>query len=254
MKKPNHVKERTDKPLAERYVSMSNALARSAQGLTLSEKRVVSIALAKTDSVSARDSVQAQWRNGWTVHLTAEEYANEFAITPDAAYLQLKKAGDNLMKRQVRTMTQTVKGMKEARTNWCGQCVYHHGEGWIEIAFTPQIAPHLLGLRKKFVSYRLEQAGALRSIYSWRLFECLKSWGDKGKWSPDIEDFCHAMDVPQSYQANFKDIRVRVLEPALKELREKDNAEITMTLRKSGRKVTGMTFTYRPNPQGQLEL
>jgi len=253
MKKANHIKERTDKPLAERYVSMSNALARSAQGLKLSEKRVVSMALAKTDSVPAKDAIQAQWKNGWTVHLTADEYANEFNIDARTAYDQLKDAADNLLKRQVRTMVQTVKGLKETKTNWCGQCTYHHGEGWVEIAFTPQIAPHLLGLRTKFVSYKLEQAGALRSIYSWRLFECLKSWGNKGKWSPDIDEFCHAMDVPKSL-TDFGQIRRRVVEPALKELREKDNQLIDLALIKSGRKVIKLKFTFRPNPQGALDL
>jgi plasmid replication initiation protein len=253
MKKINHVKERTDKPLAERYISMSNAIARSAQGLKLSEKRVVSMALAKTDSVPAKDAIQAQWKNGWTVHLTAEEYANEFNIDARTAYDQLKDAADNLLKRQVRTMTQTIRGLKETKTNWCGQCTYHHGEGWVEIAFTSQIAPHLLGLRTKFVSYQLKQASALRSIYSWRLFECLKSWGDKGKWSPEIEEFCYAMDIPKSF-SDFGQIRRRVIEPALKELREKDNQLIDLVLRKSGRKVIKLEFTCKPNPQGNLDL
>lgn len=253
MKKTKAVKERTDKPLAERYISMSNALARSAQGLSLSEKRAVSMALAKTDSVSGKDAVAAQFRNGWTVHLSAEEYAQEFGVSSDTAYEQLKTAADALLNRQVRTMTQTIKGLKEVKTNWCGQCTYHHGEGWVEIAFTHQISPHLLGLRSKFISYKLKQVGALRSIYSWRLFECLQSWGSKGMWSPDIEEFCHAMEVPKGL-ADFGQIRRRVIEPALKELREKDNQLIDLVLKKAGRKVTGLVFTYRPNPQGQLPI
>lgn len=248
------VVERTDKPLAERYVSMSNALARSAQGLTLSEKRVVALALAKSDSKSAADKTRAAFSGGWTVHLTAEEYASEFGLSAVVAYEQLKSAADNLLKRQVRTMTQTIKGIREVKTNWCGQCTYHHGEGWVEIAFTSQISPHLLDLKSKFTSYKLQQVSALRSIYAWRLFECLKSWGDKGRWSPDMDAFLHAMDVPMSYRSNFKDVRVRVIEPALKELRDKDNQLIELELKKAGRKVTGLVFTSRQNPQGQLEL
>lgn len=254
MKAKNHVAERTDKPIAERYVSMSNALARSAQGLTLSEKRVVAMALAKTDSVPTRDAVNAQFKNGWTVKLTAEEYVDVYGIDARTAYDQLKMAADKLLGRQVKTMQQTPRGLKETKTNWCGQCTYHHGEGWVEIAFTPQIAPHLLGLRSKFVSYKLKQVGALRSIYSWRLFECLQSWGDKGVWSPDIEKFNHAMEVPESLTVNFGMVRRRVIEPALKELREKDNMLIDLELKKAGRKVTGLVFKFKSNPQGSLDL
>jgi plasmid replication initiation protein len=112
----------------------------------------------------------------------------------------------------------------------------------------------LLDLKSKFTSYKLQQVSALRSIYAWRLFECLKSWGDKGRWSPDMDAFMHAMDVPMSYRSNFKDVRVRVIEPALKELRDKDNQLIELELKKAGRKVTGLVFTFRQNPQGQLEL
>ncbi len=254
MKAKNHVAERTDKPIAERYVSMSNALARSAQGLTLSEKRVVAMALAKTDSVPARDAINAQFKNGWTVKLTAEEYIEVYGIDKSLAYDQLKGAADKLLGRQVRTLQQTPRGLKEIKTNWCGQCTYHHGEGWVEIAFTPQISPHLLGLRSKFVSYKLKQASALRSIYAWRLFECLQSWGNKGIWSPDIEKFNHAMDVPKSFLANFGMVRRNVLEPALKELREKDNMLIELEIEKAGRKVTGLVFKFKQNEQRQLEF
>lgn len=249
----NHVPERTEKPLAERYVSMSNALARSAQGLKLSEKRVVAIALAKTDSVPARDAISAQFRNGWTVKITAEEYAETYGLDANTAYDQLKSASKDLFKRYITTMTKTPKGLKEVFTNWCGQCTYHHGEGWVEIAFTPQIAPHLLGLRTKFVSHKLKQVSALRSIYSWRLFDNLNSWGDKGSWAVDIEKFNRAMEVPKSTK-DFGQIRRSVLEPALKELRDKDNMLIDLEIKKSGRKVIGLVFKFSRNPQGTLDL
>lgn len=93
-----------------------------------------------------------------------------------------------------------------------------------------------------------------RSIYSWRLFECLQSWSNKGKWSPDMDEFLHAMEAPESCSKDFGNLRARVIEPALKELREKDNMEIELELKKAGRKVTGLVFTLRKNPQGKLEI
>ena len=47
--------ERTDKPLVERSVSMSNSLTRGAQNLNLSQKRLIALALAKTDSIPVLD-------------------------------------------------------------------------------------------------------------------------------------------------------------------------------------------------------
>ncbi|HAS87482.1 MAG TPA: RepB family plasmid replication initiator protein, partial [Candidatus Competibacteraceae bacterium] len=84
--------------------------------------------------------------------------------------------------------------------------------------------------------------------------ECLQSWKDKGRWSPSITEFHAAMDAPASCQANFKDLRIRIIEPAVKELREKDNLAVEWEPKKAGRKVTGLMFKFKPEPQGKLDL
>ena len=74
----------------------------------------------------------------------------------------------------------------------------------MEIRFSFEVAPHLLGLRSKFTSYKLKQAAALRSIYAWRLFECLQSWKAKGRWVVDVEEFNAIMEVPDSFRKIFE--------------------------------------------------
>ena len=247
----NSIPERTDKPIPDRYVNMSNALARSAQGLSLSEKRIISLGLAKTDSLPFFDAAKYQ-NTGFSIKLTAAEYAESYDVSAVTAYEQIKDGANVLMKREVRTLEQGRKGLIEKRMNWLSGVIYHHGEGWAEIHFTHFVTPHLLGLRSKFTSYKLKQASALRSIYAWRLFECLQSWADKGVWSPTVDVFNHAMETPESCLHNFGMMRRRVIEPALKELREKDNMLIEVELKKSGRKVTDLIFKFSKNPQSKL--
>ena len=132
---------------------------------------------------------------------------------------------------------------------------YHHGEAWAEFSFTAQIAPLLLALRgdkTPFTSYQLSRVSGLKSIHSWRLFECLLSWRVKRRWEPTIEEFCYTMDLPPSYQKDFGAIRRRVIGPAIEELIAKDNFLITLDLKKSGRKVIGLDFKFKENPQGRL--
>lgn len=242
---------RTDKPLLERHVSMSNVLARSAQGLKLSEKRVVALGLAKTDSMPAKDLIVAS-REGWKVKLTAQEYAETYEVDLTTAYEQLIQAGDVLMTRQVRRLVETRKGLTEVKSNWCTGVTYHDGEGWVEVRYSFEIAPYLLGLRAQFTTYKLKQASALRSIYAWRLFECLQSWKSTGRWAVAIDDFCDSMEAQPSHRANFGMLRRSIIEPALKELREKNKMDITCVQEKAGRKVTGLTFTFGESPQQKL--
>lgn len=67
-----------------------------------------------------------------------------------------------------------------------------------------------------------------------------------------IEEFWHATEATESYRANFQLLRKRVIEPAVKELTEKDNWLIEWEARKRGRKVATLLFKFKRNPQGSL--
>jgi plasmid replication initiation protein len=239
-----------DQPLVEMQVNMSNALTRSAHSLSLAEKRIVAACIAKTDQMP--NMAQIRQRGAWLVRLSAADYAEAFNVDMNTAYDQLQAASDNLFNRYIRTLRKTRKGIEEYKFRWIGGVRYHKGEGWVELDWWHEVVPHLFGLRAEFTSYKLQQASALRSAYSWRLFELLQSWQGKGRYQPTIEEFCLAMDVPEKYKKDFTDIRRRVIEPAVTELIEKNNMLITWATQNAGRKVVGLDFKFRENPQQQL--
>lgn len=236
--------------LSEMQVNMSNALTRSAHSLNLSEKRIIAACIAKTDQMPSMDDVKQ--RGAWLVRLSAIDYAATFDVDLNTAYEQLQAGAENLFKRYITTTRQTKKGPMVYRFVWVGGVKYHHGEGWIELDWFHEVVPHLFNLKPGFTKYKLKQASALRSAYSWRLFELLQSWQDTGRYEVSIEDFYLAMEVPESYQKNFRETRRRVIEPAVQELIEKNNMLITWTTQNAGRKVIGLTFKFQPNPQGSL--
>jgi plasmid replication initiation protein len=239
-----------DQSLAELQVNMSNALARSSHGLSLSEKRIVAACIAKTDQLPNMDIVRQ--RGAWLVRLSARDYAEAFDIDLNTAYDQLQSASENLFRRYVTTTRPTRKGPEVYKFVWVGGVRYHKGEGWVELDWWHEVVPHLFNLKGHFTKYKLKQASALRSPYSWRLFELFQSWQDEGRYQPTIEDFCTAMEVPASYLKNFKEVRRRVIEPAVQELIDKNNMLITWTTQNAGRKVIGLDFKFKPNPQQSL--
>lgn len=239
-----------EQPLAELQVNMSNALTRSAHSLSLAEKRIVASCIAKTDQIPSMAHIRQ--RGAWLVRLSAADYAETFGIDIDTAYTQLQDASKNLFKRYIRTTRKTRKGIEIYECRWVGGVRYHKGEGWVELDWWHEVVPHLFGLRAEFTSYKLKQASALRSAYSWRLFEVLQSWKNVGRYQPTIEDFCLAMDVPTAYAKDFTDIRRRVIEPAVRELVQKNNMLITWATQNAGRKVIGLDFKFQPNPQQSL--
>jgi plasmid replication initiation protein len=247
------VKERTDKPVEDRSVSTSNALARGAQGLTLAEKRIIALALAKTDSMPAQDLLFGQ-RVGWGVRLKASEYAETYEVDANTAYEQLKYAARTLLKRTWKAERMGKLGKIYREGNWVSVIEYCEGEGRVDISFTPEVAPHVLALRGEFTTYKLKQAAALRSIYAWRLFECLQSWRGKGIWKPSIDEFNTSMDAPESCRKDFGNLRMRIIEPAVREIREKNGLLVEWEAERAGRKVIGLVFKFERDPQGRLDL
>lgn len=242
-----HAKLTEGASLPEQFVTMSNALTRSAHGLSLAEKRVIAAAIAQLDSVRMNPSQPA------IVRISAHEFAETYGLSHVSAYEQLKAAAENLFERYVRAVENTRKGPKETKMRWVGRCSYHEGAGWIEIAFWHEILPHLVGLRGQFTTYKLAQAATMRSIYSWRLFEMFQQFKSTGFVRKTIEDFCFAMEAPPSCSNDFGQLRRRIIEPAVKELSEKDGYTVEWkAIREGGRKVTGLEFNFTINPQQKL--
>ena len=232
--------------LAKRQVNVSNDLVTAAHGLTLGEKRVVMGCVAQLDSLRLESG-------RYKVKMSALDFAATFKIEPQTAYEQLKAVSSRLYERSIKRVINTPKGKKISTHRWVSSVTYHEGEGWIELGFSHEATPYLVALRGCHTSYKLEQASALRSVYSWRLLEILMQFKGTGLVRTPIEDFYHAMEVPETYRKNFKDLRNRVIEPAVKELQEKDHWIIEWKgTKRGGRKITGLEFNFKRDPQQKL--
>ena len=173
-----------------RWITMSNALTRAAHGLTLAEKRIIAIAVS-----TLNPKVTLKLGQVPTTRILAADYAETFGVEAHTAYKQLQEAAKHLYARQVTfykpAYRRDGKPLPPTRIQmrWVGRATYQQGEGWIEVAWWPEILPHLTGLKKQFTSYQLKQTYALRSIYSWKLIELLMRFESTGWAEYTIEVF-----------------------------------------------------------------
>ena len=155
------------------------------------------------------------------------EYAETFGLSLDAAYQRLESGAEELQKPKLVVERPGRRGTVREVHSWVITGKYAKGEGMVEVRWHPDIVPFLFGLRKEFTTYKLKHAAAFRSIYSWRLFECLKSWQGAGRYSPTIEESQDVMEASPTYRANFKALRERIIEPAVKDLCEKNGLVVS---------------------------
>ena len=236
---------KTKQNVKRNNVVVSNSIARSAQGLSLVEKRILFCGIAKLGGINQE------------VKLTAEEYANTFDTDIKNAYGQLKNGADSFRKKYLRFQVRDGKAVGTAVVNWLQGYLYFDTEGYVKFRFSEYITPFLFELKKEFTKYQLKQATALRSVHSWRLLELFEQHSETDKdgfrWLKiTIEEFHHAMDVPESYKTTFGLLRKKVIEPAVKELQEKDLWTIKWSGIKRGRKVAMLEFKFKRDSQRSL--
>ena len=76
----------------------------------------------------------------------------------------------------------------------------------------------------------------------------------KGLLRISLDEFSDTVEAPPSFRANFSNMRRRVIEPAIREIEEKDGLKIQWKTKNAGRKVTGLEFTFPPEQQTALPL
>lgn len=243
-----------ERGMESRWVTMSNALARAAHGLSLAEKRIVMLGISRLDSTKPLPFGHVP-----TSRISAAEYAELAECEPQTAYEALKTAADTFFERKItfyepayRRDGKPLDKKTMTRMRWVGSAKYHDKEGWVELGWFPQLLPHLVDLKKQFTSYKLKQTSALRSVYSWKMLELLTRFESTGRAEYTIEDFCTAMEATEKQRANFAKIRTKIIEPAVKELTEKDGWLIDWTPVKAGRRVKALRFQFKRDPQGRL--
>ncbi len=251
----NYVPDSPDRQIGDRWIAMKNALTRAGHGLSLSEKRLVMLALSSLDSKATYIIGQVP-----TSRVTAADYAELYDVDPNTAYDQLQSAAKTLYNRSITIFEHSAKRKGRSlsstiRTDmrWVGRCKYHEGEGWVELGWWPELMPYVSKVvRGNFTSYQLKQASALRSVHSWRLLELLLRFESTGWAEYTVEDFATSMDATEKQRENFAAIRRKIIEPAVKELTEKDGWIIDWQPIKAGRRVAKLRFTFKRDPQERL--
>ena len=221
-------------------VSLANELVRAAHCLKLVEKRLLMLALTRIDSKQA-----ATGRNQ-SVTLSAADYLAEYDADKPSSYREIAAAVNSLDAARVR-FKDTAIG-EYGSIHWTTGARYKPKQGLFVISINGDLLPYLMDLKSHFTTYKLSRVSGFKSIYSWRLFELLMQFKQTGLLTILIDDFYHSMDAPESLRANFANLRNRVIEPAVKEIRTKDGLAVEWEAIKAGRKVKALKFTY-PNEQ-----
>lgn len=118
--------------------------------------------------------------------------------------------------------------------------------GYVQAKFNQEMSGFLLQLRQCFTQYNLMDYLTLPSLYSQRIFELLKSWGNMPEVVFSVAELHRLLDTPASFRLDFRQFRVYVLEKAHKDIHAKTQLRFEWEPVKVGRSVEAIRFLFGP--------
>jgi len=165
-------------------------------------------------------------------------------------YTNLKKAVGKLTEKIIWV---TLDNGDETVIRWIERPYINRKNGIVKIKLDELMRPYLLQLKEHFTAYNLYYTLAMKSKYSIRIYELLKSYENISKYTVNIAEL-KKMISAEKYEM-YKDFRVNVLDIALKEINDFSDIAVGYEVEKKGPKADKIIFKIKPkkNVKEQLE-
>ncbi len=219
-------------------VYKANALVEASYRLSLYEQRIVLACIAQ---VRRDESLTDQQL--YTV--SAQQIAEMTGTKLGTAYQNLKAASERLFERRV-TLHEPPNGKSGGKvrlTRWVQEVVYLEDQGTVSLRFSHPMVPYLSQLSAQFTRYALADVAKMTSAHAIRLYELLCQWRDAGKREVALTWFREALQLEDRY-GNIRDLKRRVIEPAVEQINEHSPMWVKWSQRKTGRRVSHLVFTF----------
>ncbi|MFP6860097.1 replication initiation protein [Pseudomonas sp.] len=226
--------------VTKRNVTKSNDLVIAAYKLTLNEQRLLLAAISQIDPRKPMPR---------PISITANEFAEQYQIPVKQAYEALKEASNALYERDIKTFD----GRFKSRFRWVDRVDYLEGGGETKLFFTIHVQPYLVHLNKRFTTYELKRVADLSSTHSIRLFEMLQQFRSTGFYTVSVDEFRELLELGPSYE-RYSNLKGKVIDPAIKELREKSGLDISLKTERKGRAINRLIFQFRDQEQMRLDF
>jgi plasmid replication initiation protein len=219
-------------------VYKSNQIIEASYRLSLNEQRVI---LACIGQVKSSEKLLVTDK----FELSAKDFAKLFSISEDRAYSELQSIAKTLYQRSVTIHNPDASRpkLKKLETRWISSIGYMPEEGKIILCFAQDMLPYLSELKGQFTKYELKHIGDMTSLYGIRVYELLMQWKTTGKREIEIDWLKQQLEIEDKYPS-IKDLKKYVIDPAVKDINTHSNYQVSWEQRKTGRKVTHLTFTF----------
>jgi plasmid replication initiation protein len=180
------------------------------------------------------------------IEISVREFADLLGLKSDGLYGDVKKA--------VYSLGSKALGIIELETGdyvvraWFEEIRYIKNTGIVKCTFNNRLRPFLLYMliKKGYTKYLLRNIINMKSRYSIKIYEFLKQYENLKVVTYDISKFKSFLGIENKYN-KYAQLKLRVLEPANREMFEYADIYFTYSEIKNGRSVTHLKFLIHEN-------
>lgn len=219
-------------------VSKANSLITARYSLTLHEQRFIA-------SVASLISPSDSDFKDYTIKIS--EVAELFNLKGNSINDDLRRMTKELLSKpfEIILMDEDDKSKKNIiQMNWFSKLKYNLSEGTIECSFDPTLKPYLLGLKEHFTSYKLNNITDLKSSYSLRIYEYMKSLQHLKRKVVSLDEFRKMLALDDKYEL-YGHLKSQVLIPSFEEINKETDIIVSYSELKQSRKVVSLKFLIR---------
>ena len=210
-------------------VTKANTLITASYNLSLQEQKLI---LTLASMVQPNDEEFKEYE------FKIKDFMELLGVESQTKYTEVPRITKDLMKK----VFEIKEGKDIVQLSWLSSARYKVGEGLVILKFDSSLKPYLLQLKKLYTSYKLENILSLKSKYSLRLYEILKSYQFKKHWETNLEELKKIIGAVEKSYSVYQNVKNRIIIPAQKELKEKTDISFDFEEIKTGRKVTSIKF------------
>lgn len=223
-------------------VTKSNLLIEAAYKLTTSEFKIVQTVFS---------NIQPGDTSFYTYSFPIKQFLDLLELKGHSGYSELRKTTAELYKKPI---TFTINNVTTQIT-WFSKVEYNDNKGTITLKIDDFWEQYLLSLTNNFTSYKLFNITNLRSIYSLRLYELLKSRISLNSVRIiSLDELRNKMGINPSQYPKYANFKQRVILQAQKELKAESDIYFEFSEIKKGRSVDKIEFhIFRNAPKTSIE-
>ena len=208
-----------------------NELVRKARyNLTVNQQKIIAYVVSK---IKPTDNEFTKYE------ISIQDFCAVCGIDKTYFYSEIREIIDNLDNKSFWVETEE----KIFKFRWFSEIEIIKGSGKVNLLLNSNIKRYLLQLHENFTQYELYNILALKGKYSIRLYEWFKSYSFLKEKEIEINKLKYILEA-EKYK-EFKAFRRRVIEPAVTEINEYTDLEVSYEKVKSGKSISALIFYIR---------